>query len=398
MRINRGIDVFWPANPPPEITEVAFSYAFCQQTSQDFLERSDLAGDWIEHTSEWTLENGLSRSRGETVLIVLDPEIVISSIALERMRLSMVAGFPACGPVYNFSDFLNQRAVLNVPYVNVSTYLEMAACISQREKGVPVLVNELDAGCVLYQRDFLRTLDGGIKLDAVHRVFHPAVKTTAAVEKGALVHRFGSYYDGERDDLVLLVPETVQRVMDIGCAKGGYGRRLKEIRPDIYILGVELNPIMAQSARRYYDEIRTSSVESLDIRSSFDLINCGDVLEHLEDPWAMLKRIAGLLRTGGYLVLSIPNAGHWSLVRDLIGGRFEYIPVGLTCVSHIRWFTESTIRKALENAGFSIDLIQREQIPATPEGEIFIEGLCAATQADEVSLRTNEILIRAVKK
>ncbi|MBU0734196.1 MAG: class I SAM-dependent methyltransferase, partial [Proteobacteria bacterium] len=151
-------------------------------------------------------------------------------------------------------------------------------------------------------------------------------------------------------------------------------------------------------AALYYDEVITCPVEEADLTGGFDLVNCGDILEHLRDPWAMLNRIHSLLRDEGYLVMSVPNVGHWSIVRNLMRGAFQYIPSGLLCATHLRWFTESSIRKALEKAGFSIEIFQREQIPPTPRGEAFIRDMCAAGYADETSLKTNEFVIRAVKQ
>ena len=184
----------------------------------------------------------------------------------------------------------------------------------------------------------------------------------------------------------------------MGCAMGGYGRALKQLYPDILLTGVEPNPIMAQSAEPYYDEIIRCHAEEANLKDGFDLINCGDILEHLQDPWGMLCHLHDLLRERGSLVLSIPNAGHWSIVKGLLKGEFQYVPLGLLCIGHLRWFTESTIRQALEDAGFDIDLFQSQEIPPTPQGEAFIQDICASGYGDEKSLRTNEFIIRAVKK
>ena len=178
---------------------------------------------------------------------------------------------------------------------------------------------------------------------------------------------------------------------------GGYGKKLKAVRPDIFLIGVEQNPIMAQCADPYYDEVVRCQMEDADLPGDFDLVNCGDILEHLRDPCSMLSRLNALLKTGGYLVLSVPNAGHWSVVRDLLKGRFQYVPAGILCVTHLRWFTESSIRKVLKDADFLMDVFQREQITPTPRGQAFILDICAAGYGNENSLKTNEFVIRAVK-
>ena len=46
---------------------------------------------------------------------------------------------------------------------------------------------------------------------------------------------------------------------------------------------------------------------------------------------------------GGRLVLSVPNVGHWAVVEDLLAGRWDYLPIGLLCYTHYRFFTRRTL-------------------------------------------------------
>ncbi len=389
--MNRTITILWPEKIPPEIEEVQFSYYFCRRMSRDYCKEVFLTSCiWIDAPVDKYKEQISRRVTGEMTLVVTDPEIVLSSVAVSNMIKAIGNRHAACGPVYNQSDFPSQIAELPAPYVNMATYLEMVKILSEREERGLVPVDALDPSCILYKTDYLRDLiKNGCSLGGSGK---------AIVANSALIHRFGDYYDGDREDLIRLVPDRVKRILDVGCAMGGYGKRLKRERPDIHLTGVELNPVMAKFAKRHYDEVITSPIEDTHFPDNFDLINCGDILEHLRDPWKMLKRFYDLLRRGGFLVMSVPNAAHWSIVRDLLKGSFQYIPVGLLCLTHIRWFTESSIQDALEDAGFVVDHLQRQQNPATPEGEEFIRKICDSGYGKEECLRTNEIIIRAIKK
>lgn len=390
------LDIFWPDIPPPDISEVRFSYEFCKSVSRHLC--ADLPQClWRGYVVDETIQEILTRASGNMLLVVTDPEIVFCADAIEHMIRVLAGNHLACGPTFNETAFSRQMAHLPAPYFSVQTYIEIAGIHAGRKNATMIAVEELDPGCVLYRRSFLETIDPTGPLSGAGGSVPRGITGKVFVDTGALVHRFGNYYEGERNDLIRLVPETVKRVLDVGCAKGAYGRRLKQERPDVFLMGVEMNPLMADSARAYYDDIITQPVEKADLPKDFDLINCGDVLEHLQNPWRMLNRIYQLLKQGGFLILSVPNMGHWSLVRDLLQGRFEYIPVGLTCVTHIRWFTEQGIRTALENAGFDIDILHREQHPPTPRGQAFIRKMCHSGFGDETSLMTNEFIIRAVK-
>jgi SAM-dependent methyltransferase len=129
----------------------------------------------------------------------------------------------------------------------------------------------------------------------------------------------------------------------------------------------------------------------------YDLIVGGDVIEHLDDPWTTLRRMWDWLRPGGYLLLSVPNAGHWSLVADQAAGRFPYLPWGLTCITHRRWFTEAELKRSLAQAGYVPQRWEREQPPASPRGEAFIRRLVRAGMGDETSLRSLQIRVLAQK-
>jgi len=164
------------------------------------------------------------------------------------------------------------------------------------------------------------------------------------------------------------------------------------------LTGIEMNSAMAAQASQHYNMIYSDKIEDVEFNKTFDHINCGDIIEHLYDPWTMLKRFYTLLNENGSLVISLPNAGHWTIVKDLTAGRFQYIPFGLLCITHIRWFTEENIREALTDAMFEIETFDREQVPPTPQGRAFIDILCNNGMGNRTSLLTNQFNIRAFKK
>jgi SAM-dependent methyltransferase len=88
--------------------------------------------------------------------------------------------------------------------------------------------------------------------------------------------------------------------------------------------------------------------------ASFDVVLCGDVLEHLRDPWDALAFLATLLRPGGTAVVSVPNVAHWTGRRALLRGRFPYAAHGLFDRTHLRFFTRASARELVEGAGLRV--------------------------------------------
>ncbi len=389
--------ILWPKFSPPRIDEIRFSYNFCRRRTEDLLAKAGEQFVLLEYGEGSTLEELNDLLTGNGVMIVTEPETIISLEAVRALTRSLEKGYAACGPTFNRSSYPEQAVDLPVPYLNISSFVELAQFLAKKEGGHIVPVNELDPACILYRKDLIEFLPSHCLITDVQNQYRRQTDLKLAVAKDALVHLyFQKSFEAQRNDLVSLVPKEVNRVLDIGCAMGGYGKTLKAVHPHIFVTGVELNAEMADTARKFYDEVVTSPVEALDLEATYDLVNFGDILEHLKDPWKMLGHSKRFLVNGGLVVLSVPNIGHWTVVKDLLQGTFQYVPLGILCVGHVRWFTESSIRRALADTGFHIDVFKRDQLPATPAGEAFIADICSSGLGDEQSLRTNEFVIRAV--
>ena len=86
----------------------------------------------------------------------------------------------------------------------------------------------------------------------------------------------------------------------------------------------------------------------------FDAVVIADVLEHLRDPWTVLRQAAGLLDTGGSIVLSLPHAGHATILGCLLDGDVRYGDWGLLDRTHIRFFGVKNVQALLEGAGLKV--------------------------------------------
>ncbi len=76
-----------------------------------------------------------------------------------------------------------------------------------------------------------------------------------------------------------------------------------------------------------------------------------------------LQRARELLTPGGSAVASIPNVGHWAVIADLLEGRWDYCPVGIHCVTHVRFFTEHTLRDLFLDSGFAVERLEYVKVP-----------------------------------
>jgi 2-polyprenyl-3-methyl-5-hydroxy-6-metoxy-1,4-benzoquinol methylase len=165
-----------------------------------------------------------------------------------------------------------------------------------------------------------------------------------------------TYFEQARPELVAQLPPTLGRVLDIGCGAGGVGRAVRD-RADS-LTGIELDDAAAALAREVYDVVYTGRVEAVlpALDGTFDVVLAYDVLEHLADPGAVLRALADRVSEGGLLHVSVPNARHWSLVRDLVvRGTFGYTETGHRDVTHLRWLTPRDLHALLEAAGWDVE-------------------------------------------
>ena len=94
----------------------------------------------------------------------------------------------------------------------------------------------------------------------------------------------------------------------------------------------------------------------------FDVIVYGDVLEHLADPLRVLVALNRHLAPGGHALVSIPNVAHLWIRLSLLFGRFDYLDRGILDSTHLRFFTDRSMRELLEEADLTI--VRRTVTPA----------------------------------
>jgi len=175
--------------------------------------------------------------------------------------------------------------------------------------------------------------------------------------------------------------ESGQTVLEIGCASGVQTRHLKESL-GCHVTGMEIDPVTAESARPYCEELIVESIEKIDLTevlgvTRFDFITFIDVLEHLYDPAGALKKVRPFLSPNGHLIASIPNIAHAAIVWELAHGRFDYQKYGLLDDTHIRFFTKKNIARVFADAGYEI--VAWDRVIKTPD-ETEFEIVCGSDE------------------
>lgn len=169
------------------------------------------------------------------------------------------------------------------------------------------------------------------------------------------------YYNVEKSQIASLIPQGPHVVFDLGCGTGLLGRRLLEQKKAKEVIGAEIFRPAAEEAERCYSKVHCGDVEDSEFsyEEHFDFVICGDILEHLRDPWSMLLSIHKWLKSNGKIICSIPNIRYWRIITELsLGGMWEYRDAGILDRTHLRFFTRSSFSEALQEAYFEIESTQ----------------------------------------
>jgi len=172
--------------------------------------------------------------------------------------------------------------------------------------------------------------------DDVYRELHRGWETS---------HSLGSPIHALRRSLVLrLAPPAKEnsRCLDIGCGTGEYieplidmGYRVDAVDISHYAID-RAQKNLPKEKRSFFKGI-VAPLERFTPDKKFDLILCSEVLEHLEDPLLVLKKVAQWVSDGGSLLITVPaDPALWS-EEDVFA-------------HHVRRFTEAQFKALLAEA------------------------------------------------
>ena len=138
-------------------------------------------------------------------------------------------------------------------------------------------------------------------------------------------------------------------IIDVGCAFGYFIQ--VAVSRGWKAEGIELSAYASQIARENTKaQVYTGTLIETGLKHAFyDAATMWDMLEHSRDPARELTETNKILKTGGYLFLSVPNAD--SLPARLMGKHWYGFK---SAAEHNYFFAEKTLGRLLDRAGFRL--------------------------------------------
>lgn len=342
-------------------------------------------------------------ARGHDVFVLLLGSVLILPETL-RALVSLVLARPdiaLLSPRSNQARCSIQVYSPPVPYQTVAAYRHIVeACLHCHGDDIEG-VEQLDPFCLGFRASHLAGLPPSTPMDRLAAELLSRSKALG-IARGLYVHRYGDLYESPRGDLLEHIPACARRVLDVGCARGALGGLLKGVR-DCTVVGIEPNPASARIARGRLDEVFEGTVEDFLERGfllgeTFDCIVCGDVLEHLVDPWSAVAGLRRHLAPGGGFVATVPNIGYWEILYEVLRGEWTCVPFTVLSGTHLRFFTRASLGTLFISSAFRVQTLEyrqrAERLP--PFGEAFVQALVQAPPYPDLeALLSPELLIVA---
>ncbi len=176
-------------------------------------------------------------------------------------------------------------------------------------------------------------------------------------------------------DVLNMMRANYKKVVEVGSSSGALAHAYRINNPHSEYVGIEIVEEYAEKSRDYCTDVIYGDIEKLNDAEFAQLANAdswvfADALEHLYDPWKLLKRIQQHKTGPVEIIACIPNAQNWSVQTLLNSGKFVYQDAGLLDRTHIRWFTRLTIYDLFASCGFQVVNMIARNLPGPNEAQV----------------------------
>ncbi len=177
--------------------------------------------------------------------------------------------------------------------------------------------------------------------------------------------------DGSHRAILDWMDRPPARVLDLGCSSGLLSQELRALGH--YVVGVDVvtHPEVKERTDEFYEADLDHGLPT-GLPTDFDVVICGDVLEHVRRPEALLPELSTVIGPRGQVIASVPNFAHWYPRLRTAAGRFDYDQRGILDHDHVRFFTRRSFLKLCDRSGWEVVRSRTTGVPL----ELLTGGRC----------------------
>jgi len=189
--------------------------------------------------------------------------------------------------------------------------------------------------------------------------------------------------------LETVAKEKPKRILDIGCGRGFYLNAVTAFSFIKEIYGIDIQKEYVAQAKKITRDnrvnVQVASIYKLPFPSDFfDLIICSEVFEHLADEKKGLSEIKRVLKSGGSVIVTVPNENFpflWDPVNWFLMKAFKthinkniWWAAGIWA-DHDRLYTKETLKKALQDKEMKIITMRNYLTNCWPFSHFLLYGI-----------------------
>ncbi len=366
---------------------------------------------------------GIEAAEKDNDILLLNNDTKVSPRWLDNLKICLYSNesIGAVGPITN--NCSNYQGI-NVPYSTIDHMIEFASnnniSTPKRWEQKPRLI----AFCMLIKRTVIdnignlderftpgnfedddlcmRIIDAGYKLmvcndSFIHHFGSTSFKKDFTSFNNALIINaqkfevkwgFNSNNSSSiKFDIVGQINEPNEKVLNIiefDCGLGATLFKLKYMYPNSKIYGIETNENIAKICGKMieimvedFEDIYTMKFKENKL-NFFDYIIIGDRLQLSKDPWKLLKELKNFLKPGGYIIATISNIMHYSVIKELLRGSFVYNKNSILNVRNFnKFFTLADIHEIFKESGYVNPYVFHYYTEISQEDNEFLNNLCS---------------------
>lgn len=169
-------------------------------------------------------------------------------------------------------------------------------------------------------------------------------------------------------EIIKLIDNQPKRILDIGCGDGVFTKILKDsFKSEVY--GIDISKKALKKAQKRGIKIKNYDIDGKKLpfkNNYFDLVICGDVIEHIINTSKLIKEVKRILKKGGIVIASVPNFSAWyNRIITLFGyqplwvdfSEEELIQNYIT-TGHVRLFNKKSLEALFKRNGLIINKIK----------------------------------------
>jgi 2-polyprenyl-3-methyl-5-hydroxy-6-metoxy-1,4-benzoquinol methylase len=166
-----------------------------------------------------------------------------------------------------------------------------------------------------------------------------------------------------------------KRIFDLGCGNGALAAELA--KKGFEVAGVDPSKDGIKVANKAHPQLNLKVGSAYDDLAAqfgqFPMVISFEVVEHVFYPRKYAKCVYDLLQPGGTAFISTPFHGYWKNLLIALTGKFDSHTAPLWDYGHIKFWSEVTLTKLLEEVGFKVERFLRVgRIPILAKGMVAI--------------------------